>query len=70
MTSIVLIFDNAKTVEKKKSSKITYALKTEDDDPIKVRLTLEAESNEVLEKLVKKILDSPVELVLKNIEKQ
>jgi hypothetical protein len=69
MTSIILIFDNAKTIEKKKSNKVTYALKTEDDKPVKVRLTIEAEKPEILEQLVKKLLDSPVELTLKNLEK-
>lgn len=62
-----LVFDNAKTIEKRKGSKYTYALRSEDDDPIKVRLTIEAETKEELEQIVKKTLDKPVEMTLKNL---
>lgn len=62
-----LVFDNAKTIEKKKGSKYTYALRTQDDDPIKVRLTIEAETKEELEQIIKKTLERPVEITLKNL---
>lgn len=64
---IPLEFDNTKTVKKRKGSKFTYALRTKDDDPIKVRLTLEAEDEEVLKEIIKETLDKPVGMVLRNL---
>jgi len=66
MSEIELVFDNAKTVERKTGSKTTYALKTDDDHPVKVRLTLEAKDPKILDEIVKKVLDASVTMKLTN----
>lgn len=65
---VILEFDNAKTVEKLNGSKVTYALRTEEDTPVKIRLTLEAKDPKILERIVHKSLTAPIQMILTNLE--